>query len=115
MHTKKELQNLRDILIKEVNRCPDYRDGRATVYYICHVLMDTCDPEKLEAYMSSMANLAKHAFTGPEDIDYTLAYDIFFGDISSAPLHINDAFELIAIWRLKSSNSPTPILCDPEP
>jgi hypothetical protein len=106
MYTKKELQDLRDLLIKKINRCPDYRPGGATVFGICEILMENCDPQKFESYMSYMANLAKCASTGPEDIDYKLSYDLFFGDISSAPLHINDAFELIAVWRLKSPNSP---------
>ena len=101
VYTKKDLQDLRDLLMKEINRAPDYRAGRATAYYICEVLEDSCDQQKLESYMLNMANLAKPLTAGPEDIDYTLAYDLFFGDISVAPLHINDALESVATWRLK--------------
>ena len=107
MYTKEELRSLRDLLIRMKNETSfDFRDGWSTVSYIYEVLIDSCDPEKFESYITCMANQAKHITSGPEDVDYTLAYNIFFGDISSAPLHINDAFELIAVWRLKSPNSP---------
>jgi len=115
VYTKEELRALRDSLVKEANNLFNFKPGWPTASYIYKALMDSCDPQKLESYMSYWANLAKYAYIGPEDVDYTLAYDLFFGDISVAPLHINDALDLIATWRLKSPNSPVSILCAPEP
>jgi len=114
MYTKKELRDLRDLLIEAKNRASfDFRQGWPTVSFIYEVLMDSCDPEKFESYITSMYNQAKCLESGPEDIDYTVIYNLFIGDISVAPLHINDAFELIATWRLKSPNSPVGDLCIP--
>jgi hypothetical protein len=36
-------------------------------------------------------------------VDYSLAYEIIFGNIDVAPLHVNDALASVAAWRLRHS------------
>ena len=105
MYTKNELHTLRDLLAEKVNTQHDYRSGWATVDYIYDALTIFDDPTKLQENIAHYASRVKGIHLMSEEVDYGLAYDLLFGDISVVPLHINDIFELISVWRLKSPNA----------
>jgi hypothetical protein len=69
------------------------------------------EPEDFKNSITSSAERVKDIYVSPEEIDYVLAYNLLFGDISIVPLHLNDIFEIISIWRLKNPNSPVDNLC----
>lgn len=101
MHTKKDLSDLRNTLIEKKNDF-DFRAGWSTVWYIYNAITIHNEPSDLEKYMKTTAKQVKGLPVASEDVDYVLAYDILFGDITTVPIHINDAFELISAWRLKN-------------
>jgi hypothetical protein len=106
MYTKTELRQLRDLLIEKRNsEAFNFSPGWVTASYIYDTLLLYSNPSELEAYMASMAIPVRGLPVGVDETDFVLAYDLLFGDISTAPLHINDAFELISVWRMRSPNS----------
>jgi len=107
MHTKEQLRDLRDLLILERNS-PTFNDGYFRDYwqtksFIYEALCDSTEPHEVKGSMLTYCAMSKNLPCVPPDTDYKLAYDLIFGDISVAPLHINDALEPIAKWRLKQS------------
>jgi hypothetical protein len=108
MYTKNQIRELRDAVIKEKDSDQYvYAPEGATARYVCETVMYESEPEKIEQKIKSFADFARvnecdaiHCHD-PKAINYQLAYDILFGDISVAPLHINDALETVAKWRLK--------------
>lgn len=53
--------------------------------FIDKALTDSCDPEKFESYITSIHNQTKCLESEPENIDCTMVYNLFLGDISVAP------------------------------
>ena len=109
MHSKMALRELRDVMLKEKgeDRYVNTIYGR-TARYICDVLTLESDPDEVHKKIKEAAKNSEFIWSGPNiwvdalrDTDYTLAYDIIFGDIDFAPLHINDALASVAAWRLK--------------
>ena len=113
MYTKQELRELRDLLIDRKNKEAQtehlfgnyFKPGWVTASYIYSTLLSYSEPSDFERYLLSMAQQAKNAPEDPQGTDFVLAYNLFFGDISAAPHHIHDSFELISAWRLKSPNA----------
>ena len=103
-YTKEEIMELRDLVIAEKNRnasLNSFESYTKTVRYITQLLEVYMDPKELEKQMKDYAEFSKHMPAGPYDTDYALAYDLLWGDLCSALLHINDALETVAVWRLK--------------
>jgi len=103
MYTREQLTELRDLLLKARNaRKEPFEPHSWTMNYIIDMLCTESKIGKLQREMKHAAEAVRHIPANENSqIDYTLAYDLIFGDISSAPLHINDLLEPVAIWRMK--------------
>lgn len=78
--------------------CKNYWQTRDFIY---ETLCYSTYPHKVKVSMLTYCVLSKNIPRVLPDTDYKLAYDLIFGDISVAPLHINDALEIVAKWRLR--------------
>lgn len=111
MYSKKSLHELRDTLLEKQEEIGFLPKGR-TALYITKTLTLYSNPEELERYLYKGLEQFLGLPGGSEDsVDYALAYDLLFGDISQAPLHINDGLKIIAEWRFKNEDS---LLCTPK-
>jgi hypothetical protein len=105
MYTRDDMMELRDILLKEMYSGKYEGDGAemATARHIVDLIMFQTDPDLLREKMAAYAHLDRKIGQDPDPtaIHYRAAYDALFGDIDTAPLHINDFLSTIAAWRLK--------------
>jgi hypothetical protein len=102
-YTKEQIKELRGLLITARNaRKEPFEPHSWTMNYLIDLLCTESDIGKLQRDMRDSAEAVRHIRANENSqVDYTLAYDLLFGDISVAPLHINDALESVATWRLK--------------
>jgi hypothetical protein len=112
MYSQQALRELRDTMIQErnANQYVSTPNGR-TARYICDTLMLNNDPEAVKNALKELANEQTREDQNilpcrleDYETDFALAYDILFGDIDVAPLHINDALASVAAWRLKQAD-----------
>jgi len=103
MYSIAQIHELMDLLIAARNvRKEPFEPHSWTMNYLIDLLCTESDIGKLQRDMRDSAEAVRHIRANENSqVDYTLAYDLLFGDISVAPLHINDALEPIAKWRLK--------------
>jgi len=103
MYSIAQIHELMDLLIAARNVRKERFDSHSwTMNYIIDLLCTESDIGKLQRDMRDSAEAVRHIRANENSqVDYTLAYDLLFGDISVAPLHINDALESVATWRLK--------------
>lgn len=96
---------LRDILLKEMYAGGIYGSERATAQHLAETLMYQTDPDLLRDKLAAYAQVDDEI--GPDRnplaTHYKMAYDALYGDISVAPLHINDALVTVSKWRLSKT------------
>jgi len=107
MYTKKILYELRDELLANQNKIASLSKG-STALFICQEINLNSDPEKLERSLHASTVMLKGVpVVNDHEIDYELAYNILFGDLSDVLLHINDGLAIVAKWRLKKEEQIT--------
>ena len=111
MYTKEQLEELKDIIIKDQNdRSRDtallFAVHTKTLNYILNMLLFNKKPHEIKNEMKKYSDILRplqRKHIDPEnETDYELAYEILFGDISIAPICLNDALAPIAKWRLSN-------------
>jgi hypothetical protein len=103
MYIKEQIRELRDMMLKEQNSSLYLGSifGK-TAQHILDNIMYESDSAKIENSMKTYATIKlSYEPHSNDETNYKLAYDLLFGDISVAPLHINDALETVAKWRLR--------------
>ena len=103
MHTKSSLRQLRDNIFESRKNQP-YQGGSVskTASYVYDIIAIYNEPKDIFIQMRNDATQALGLPLDPNsDTDFVLAYNLVFGDISTAPLHINDALEPVAKWRME--------------
>jgi hypothetical protein len=72
-------------------------------------MLHSC-PEAIEKALREMAAPSRNdRIDEDHETDFALAYDILYGDIDLAPLHIDDALASVAAWRLKQPGQLTTV------
>lgn len=102
-YSKEQLRKLRDLLLKARNARKEVFEPHSwTMNYIIDLLCTESDISKLQREMRDSTEAVRHIPANESSqVNYTLAYALIFGDISSVPLHINDLLEPVAVWRMK--------------
>lgn len=100
-YTRDDFKQLRDILIEEAPSLFGSLHG-PTVKHLFDCLFMDPNPQKIEKDLLESSRLVHRLPSLDNDIDYTTAYNVLFGDMSHLPLHINDALLPVVRWRLNS-------------